>query len=486
MSISQVLNNAYSGLVASSRRAEAVSDNVANAMTEGFGRRSVELSSYVLGRSGGGVRVEGIVRATDIRATADRRRAEAFESGAAMMKEALARLTDVLGEPGAAGALSTRADAFGTALSALRDTPESTTLQGSLLEAARGYAGALNAAAAETRALREEADSAIATDVKTVNTNLARIEDLNREILVRNAARDDTAGLEDERQRLIDQVNEIIPLRVARRDGDQVALYSVGGATLLDGRSFELGFQRTATITADMTLAAGGLSGLTLNGRDMEIGQGSGLLEGGRLAAAFALRDVTLPEVGGRLDALAADLISRFEDPAVDPSLAAGDPGLFTDAGNALDPLDTIGLSGRIEVNAAVDPSRGGSLWRLRDGINATAQGLLGDDTLLRAMDAAFTARLPAPAATGVSGSLSAASLASEVSSLLFGEAAAQDATASYAAGQAGALREHELALTGVDTDQEMQDLLLVQTAYAANARVITAVDEMLRQLLEI
>ncbi|QDL94740.1 flagellar hook-associated protein FlgK (plasmid) [Paroceanicella profunda] len=485
MSISQALNNAYSGLVASSRRAGAVSDNVANAMTDGFARRSVALSSRMVGNSGGGVRVDGISRATDLRATADRRRAEAFESGSALLTSALARLAEVIGEPGADGALATRATAFGTALATLGDTPESTTLQGTLLETARAYAGALNSAAAETRALREEADGAIDAGVTTVNTNLAAIADLNREILVRNSARADTAALEDERQRLIDEVNEIIPLRVARRN-DQVALYSAGGATLLDGRAFELGFERTATITADMTLASGGLSGLTLNGRDMDIGQGSGMLEGGRLAAAFELRDVALPEATARLDALAADLVARFEDPAVDTTLAVGDPGLFTDAGSALDPLDTTGLAGRIEVNAAVDPSRGGSLWRLRDGINAVTQGLSGDDTLLRAMDAAFSERLPASAVTGVSGTFSAATLASELSSLVLGEAATRDATASYASGQASALREHELSLTGVDTDQEMQDLLLVQTAYAANARVITAIDEMLQQLLEI
>jgi len=50
---------------------------------------------------------------------------------------------------------------------------------------------------------------------------------------------------------------------------------------------------------------------------------------------------------------------------------------------------------------------------------------------------------------------------------------------------RANALREQELG-DGVDTDQEMQKLLLIEQSYGANARVIQAVDDMMRRLLEI
>ena len=39
MSITSALNNAASGLAASARLADTISNNVANAMTDGFGRR---------------------------------------------------------------------------------------------------------------------------------------------------------------------------------------------------------------------------------------------------------------------------------------------------------------------------------------------------------------------------------------------------------------------------------------------------------------
>jgi flagellar hook-associated protein 1 FlgK len=45
-------------------------------------------------------------------------------------------------------------------------------------------------------------------------------------------------------------------------------------------------------------------------------------------------------------------------------------------------------------------------------------------------------------------------------------------------------LRDQELA-GGVDTDREMEMLLEIEQGYAANARIIQSVDEMLKQLLE-
>jgi flagellar hook-associated protein 1 FlgK len=41
-------------------------------------------------------------------------------------------------------------------------------------------------------------------------------------------------------------------------------------------------------------------------------------------------------------------------------------------------------------------------------------------------------------------------------------------------------------ATGGVDTDQEMQKLLLIEQSYAANAKIIQAIDEMLQSLIRI
>ena len=47
MTITAALSNALTGLNASAREAELISDNVANAMTPGYSRRTLELSANV-------------------------------------------------------------------------------------------------------------------------------------------------------------------------------------------------------------------------------------------------------------------------------------------------------------------------------------------------------------------------------------------------------------------------------------------------------
>ncbi|MEZ5917889.1 MAG: flagellar basal body rod C-terminal domain-containing protein [Parvularculaceae bacterium] len=47
-------------------------------------------------------------------------------------------------------------------------------------------------------------------------------------------------------------------------------------------------------------------------------------------------------------------------------------------------------------------------------------------------------------------------------------------------------LQEAELSRTGVDTDRELQNLLLIEQAYAANARVIEVASQMIQRLLEL
>jgi len=58
MSITGALNNALSGLTTTSRMAETVSSNLSNAVTDGYGRRSLELASLQLG----GVQVQAVNR----------------------------------------------------------------------------------------------------------------------------------------------------------------------------------------------------------------------------------------------------------------------------------------------------------------------------------------------------------------------------------------------------------------------------------------
>ncbi len=485
MGISAAISNAYSGLTSVSRMAETVSNNISNAMNENYARRSVVTDSRVLAGTGMGVNVTSIDRAMDALATSSRRARGASYGHANTLSTATARLAESLGVPGDAGALGTQMLAFENALRGAADNPASAPKREQVLSAAGGLTQSLKNISTQTMAVRMEADAQIANQVRTVNVALKKIEAVNTEIRLRQGS-GNVAALEDVRKKLIDEVSRIIPIKQISRQGGVVALYSEGGAALIDGGANELGFTATPTITPDMTLASGALSGLTLNGRPMSIGTGSGQLEGGTLAAAFNVRDVLTPEFNARIDAVARDLVERFQSPSTDPSLAPGDAGLFTDNGAAFVPANELALAQRLEINAAVDPAQGGDLWRLRDGINAVAQGPAGDDTQLRRMVDAMDARRTPSAATGLINLSSASELAEGVSALVAAQAARAEDTTAYNSGQFDILRQSELAVTGVDTDYEMQQLLIIEQAYAANARVISTADKLMQTILEI
>ncbi len=63
MNMSTALNNAIGGLSAAGRGAAVVSENIANALTPGYARRSLELTTNAI--SGHGVHVVGITRHQD-------------------------------------------------------------------------------------------------------------------------------------------------------------------------------------------------------------------------------------------------------------------------------------------------------------------------------------------------------------------------------------------------------------------------------------
>lgn len=485
MSISGGLASALSGLNAAARAAEIVSSNIANAMTEGYGRRELQTSARTLGGTGQGVTVTGVVRRTDPILIGDRRLAQAGSGGRDATAAFLRRLERMLGTPDSASSLGSRIADFDTALLEASSRPESEARLSKVMESAKALALHLSAAGGEIQAARSVADNQIATQVGQVNTALARIAELNGQIRSNFGTRRDASALIDQRQQVIDSVAKIIPMREVPRDKGQMALFTTGGAVLLDGLPGELSFTPVGVVVAGMTQGSGALSGLSLNGKPLATLAEGGPISGGTLAAQFAARDDLAPAAQAKLDAIARDLIERFADPALDLSRAAGAPGLFTDGGAAFVAGNETGLAQRLTINAAADPTQGGALWRLRDGLAAVSPGAAGNAQLLKDLQSALTTPR-APVSGGfMAGARSFATLAADMVSGVATARVTADGEASFASARLDTLRNMELE-DGVDTDQEMQTLMLIEQAYAANAKVLSAVDEMIQTLLGI
>lgn len=478
MSLSSAFSNATSGLTASARAVQVVSSNIANALTEGYAARQINLSAASLSGAGTGVRITGVSRQLDAALLGLTRDAGAQAQSGTTSARFWQRLEGAIGLPGSG--LSQALSTFDAALIAATERPDLDSRLGAVTSAAGALAGQFDAVQTTLQSLRTEADATIARDVETLNAGLRRVDDLNEKIVKLRAAGHSTLGLEDDRQALLTTLSDIVPLREYARDDGRVTLFSAGGQLLLDIAPQEFGFTQTHAIGASMTLGSA-LSGLTIGTRPVTLGSG-GPLAGGRLAASFAIRDDMAVAAQAEIDTLSADLIERFQNPATDPTLAPGQPGLFTDAGAALSGPVTPGLAGRLAVNDAVLPAAGGALWHLRDGLGAPIPGPVGAATGIRALLGA----LERPLASMIGGPQRsfAGGLAEATTRLSHQRQSAED-TATSTAAHLDELTQQTLA-QGVDRDAELQRLLTLEQAYSANARVIETADAMLRRLLEI
>lgn len=483
MSLSSTLNNALTGLGASSRAAQLVSTNVSNAMTEGYARREIELSARVVGGGGAGVQVDGITRIVDETLLRERRLAAASIGTATVEADFLTSSLELVGQPEQNGSLSARVVDFETALLEATSRPDSDARLASVLSTATALVDKLNTVSDGIQTLRQDADASIDLEVRRLNQALVQIDELNAQVLRAQGTDRDYPALLDNRQRLIDEISELIPIRQLQRENDTVALYSLNGALLLDIEPAEFGFQSTSPITADMTQVSGALSGLTINGNPVATTGENGPIAGGKLAGLFKVRDELAVSVQSNVDTFARDLVTRFEDPSLDTTLSVGDPGLFTDQGSALDPLDIEGLSSRLSINDLVNPSEGGALWRLRSGLGAAVPGAVGDSALLQAMVSILSDTIAPIGGTFSPSAKSVSGLASEMVSLLGQASHDGNSRLTFEQARFAGLDEALLA-QGVDTDQELQKLLLIERSYAANARVMQTADELIQILI--
>ena len=485
MSIARALSNAMSGLTATARGTETVAANMANAMTPGYARRELAVSVQTLGGNGGGVRLDGVTRVVNASLVAESRLAGSASAEAGIRLNFQSAMEKLVGLPGETGALATLLGDFRTALQSASARPDDEIRLGQVVIAADRLTKGLNAASNQVQKSRQMADQAIAADVATLSASLERVAYLNRRISILESNGSDPLSLIDERALVVDQISKIVPIQEVAREAGKIALFTIEGAVLLDGTTpTELSFTYSGELTADSVVGSGSVTRLFENGQELSASQ-MRPFAGGSLSANFAIRDDLAPQLQQELDALAFELHERLADPSVDPSITATDPGLFTDAGSRADVASVAGLAARLQLNDSVRPESGGALWRIRSGAGAVSSSAVGDSTYLNALANALEAVGAPLAGSGFDGNASFAARLASVESRVATRRVNAEADAAVRNSRAETISSRLMA-DGVDSDAEMQRLLEYEQAYAANARVIQAINEMMDQILRL
>lgn len=437
MSLTSAISNALSGLGAASLGAEIVSSNLSNASNAAYAKREVSLVSNL----NGGVQVTGIQRHRDAAVQASLNAQSAQIAAAEVRTHALAAVDAAVGTVGDSGSLTTALDDMQSTLISAAAQPESDVRLNQVLYAAEDLAAQFNAVGDAIQAERLSADHAVARDVETVNEVLSQVEKLNKQIISTKENGRGAATLSDQRDQAIATLSELIPVRTLERDNGSVALVSRGGQVLLDGKAVTLEFTPVQGMDEAMTLDSGALSGISIVGGDGH--DISNRLIGGQIAATLQVRDSLMPQAS---DELAAERQSMLDATVFDGA------GLFTEVDGVLS----------VNEQLSADP------WRLRDGFTPTSPGYVANAGFLDTL-AAGTESISDSLGNYVS---------KQSAQLLRAEMSETSANARYTALQEAAASE------GVDSDAELQSLLMIEKLYTANARVVSVVDEMMDTLM--
>ena len=461
MSISAALSIAASGLRANQVQSNLIASNVANAQTEGYTRKSAELITR-----NGAVEVSDITRAVDPLLDRLDRANSSERARAETVAQGLASYTGYLGQPTDAISPSARLSELYTSLVTLSGSPGTSAAQLGVVESARALAANLNGLSTTLSELAQEVEMNIRYDVADANDALTRLGQINTRLGQTGGGGLEGADLLDEQSRLLDRLAGFMDIQTASGSDGSVNVYTASGTELLIGR-------KTQTISYDATQGK-----LTAGQADITPGRdGARGIGGGSLAGLFELRDRSIPTMREQLDGYADLLITRFS--AADGSLTGNEQGLFVDT----DPrFGTTDLARRITVNPDIDPDKGGTISRLITGAGSGQMLASGDISLIQGMMGKIDERAAGPTPMGEGQSLS-----SYVSSMVAAQQQ-QRVSAETAAAQAevsgATIAASRQNLQGVNIDDELQVLMVVEQSYAANTRVLTSLQSMLDDLM--
>lgn len=442
---SDLLSIARSGTQAARIALDVTAQNIANASSEGYIRRSVQLEE--VSSAGGfarigdvslsGVRLDRVIRNADLFRQSEVRRTGADAARANAEVAGLENIEAAVEQSNLFAAIVE----FEGSLQRLASDPVDPSLRASVVENARTMARTFNIAAGALDAVGESLRFEAAEGVDQVNLLAGELSRVNLRLARAADASSDQTTLLDQRDSLLQQLSEFVDVS-ATFNADQTVDVRLGGAA---GPQLVTG----GTVSAfAMTTAANGTISFTLGGNPVT--PAAGALTG----KAQAL--TKLADVRSDLDAIATSLIATVNAAQANGVALDGTPGQAmlsgTGAGDIALAFDDGKLIATAPAGAGANSRDPGNLDALRT--------TLGTSDPAGAMDA----------------------LLFDISSAVSGRTVTRDALDSIA----GSARVALQAQAGVDLDHEAVNLIRFQQAFQASGRVMQVASDIFDTLLGI
>ena len=458
MSLTSALSIAQRSLLNTGRQTSIVSRNIAEQSNPDYSRRSTSLD---LGSDG--AQFLSVQRATNEVLFKQNLSALSSASGQNTLLDGLNQLATAVNGASNDATIASGLGKLQEALTLYAASPSNRTLALNAVEAARQLVGSLNNATQALQSFRTEADAQIATNVDDLNQLLAQFQDANQTIVAGTRTGADVNEAYDQRDKLLKQIAEIIPVSATTRADNDISLVTQDGVVLFDKVPRSVSFTPSAAYQPSSTGNRVYVDGVPLAPAATSDAQGS-------LSALLHLRDEVAPTMQTQLDEIARGVTEAFA--------VGGSAGLVTWVGSGSS--TDVGFAGVVRINVEYDANAGGDPELLRGAGSAASDG-----TQIQS----FLGKLEAPFAFSAAAGLGSASRTlGDFATMSVSWLDGQRKTASEISETKSALATRTAAAlsnaTGVNIDEEMSLLLELEHSYQASARILKAVDEMLLSLM--
>ncbi len=394
--MSLFINNGLSGLLASQRALETISNNVANASTDGYIRQQANLVENASRNRGGfsmgtGVHVGSIERVYDQFLGNEVKVSTMAQSRAQSYNDMAMRLDGLLGDPDLN--ISTSIQRFFDQLEAVNRDPTSTVNREQLLAEGEALQSRFGQISTQINGISNEIDNRLQASVTSINDIAAGLADINDRI--GGAPGGPPNDLLDQQERLLTQLAQQVDFTEIRQaNGMTNIMIGSGQPLVLDDRAFELAVVRDEFDASKLQLAYNDGSGLQ---------NISNRVSGGAIAGMLGFRNETLSAIDRELGQIALGLTETFNAQHALGGDLNGQPG--ADFFASLSPVASAGS--RNAGSATVSLSYGdvsavnardyrllfdGTNWQLNDAftgapVSMTGSGTVGDPFVAEGME---------------------------------------------------------------------------------------------------
>ena len=456
---------------------QVTSHNIANAMTPGYTRQSIDLEAQTP-LSLGGLQLGMGVKANSVSQAFDQYTSRSIQQNTSTLAEndakatALSYLENIFNEATGQGLNQAMAD-FWNAWQDLASNPGGVTERTALLDKAAALTTQFRSMSADLNQVKQSMNTNLTASITELNQTAQQIASLNEKIVASESNGTKANDLRDQRNNLVEKLGSLIGINYYENDNGSLTILSKDGSLLVNGNQ-------------SWKLSQVGEQ-IYWNGIPTDL---SAKFTGGKIGAWLDIRDEIVPQYLANLDELAGTLIQNVNALHSSGFSLSGATGLnfFEPLTNPV-PGDFSGGSALIQLSSDVrgNPANiaaGGLSGNPGDNENALGILNLQTDNSIQVRKWTYAGR-----GTNISSALQTTtmedyyrSLVGDMGILTSGVTENGDFTQTMI----DRLKEVRDSVSGVNLDEEMTELMKIQRGYEAAAKLISISDEMLQSLMQI